>query len=176
MFYLDAWTFSYEHFNMMAFAVNMHALEKMINSQNGKKCLWAETQQAGPTGGKERKKEEGRGVPSPWASARPVVRWAGWCAGPRLRVGAVMRALGQRERSSQSGSMQKSYRSSPSLEQREAALGTCGGAGRRGKQQVGEVASRSWQCRAEQRPMEADPATACGWCGHGSRGRASSVS
>ena len=44
-------------------------------------------------------------------------------AGSWLGVGAVMRALGQRERSSQSGSMQKSHRSSPSLEQREVALG-----------------------------------------------------
>ena len=33
MFYLDAWTFSYEHFKMMAFTVNMHALKIEKNSE-----------------------------------------------------------------------------------------------------------------------------------------------
>ena len=42
MFYLDAWTFSYEHYKMMAFTVNMHALEKDKTIEHKKTCLGRE--------------------------------------------------------------------------------------------------------------------------------------
>ena len=50
MFYLDAWTFRYEHFKMMAFTVNMHALKIEKNSEMKKNAGRIAATYSGPGG------------------------------------------------------------------------------------------------------------------------------
>ena len=49
---MDAWTFSYEHFKMMAFAVNMHALDIKKTEQGKSKRAETGATRATPASGR----------------------------------------------------------------------------------------------------------------------------